>query len=170
MVSAMDMGDSSGSITVISGLVILVGVLGVLIPVLPGLILCWLGVLLWALLGDAGAGRWVVLVVATAIAVGGTVLKYLWPGRRLKSTGVPTSTLVAGGVLGLIGFFVVPVIGLVLGFVLGVWLAERARLGPGRGAWTSTKAALGAAGLAMLIEFTAGLAVAVVWVFGLLAV
>jgi uncharacterized protein YqgC (DUF456 family) len=168
MVSAMDMGDSSGSITVISGLVILVGVLGVLIPVLPGLILCWLGVLLWALLGDAGAGRWVVLVVATAIAVGGTVLKYLWPGRRLKSTGVPTSTLVAGGVLGLIGFFVVPVIGLVLGFVLGVWLAERVRLGDGR-AWSSTKQALAAVGLSMLVEFGAALAVALVWLLGLAA-
>jgi uncharacterized protein len=168
MVGAMDIGDTGGTITVISGVVILVGVLGVLIPVLPGLILCWLGVLLWALLGDAGAGRWVVLVVATAIAVGGTVLKYLWPGRRLKSTGVPTSTLVAGGVLGLIGFFVVPVVGLVLGFVLGVWLAERVRLGPGR-AWPSTKQALAAAGLSMLVEFAAALAIALVWFLGLLA-
>jgi uncharacterized protein YqgC (DUF456 family) len=167
MVGAVDLGDSGGTITVISGLAILVGVLGVLIPVLPGLLLCWLGVLLWALLGDAGGGRWVVLVLATAIAVGGTVLKYLWPGRRLKSTGVPTSSLVAGGVLGLIGFFVVPVVGLVLGFVLGVWLAERARLGPGR-AWPSTKQALTAVGLSMLVEFTAAVGVAAVWVLGLL--
>jgi uncharacterized protein YqgC (DUF456 family) len=166
MVGAMDLGDSGGTITVISGLAILVGVLGVLIPVLPGLLLCWLGVLLWVLLGDAGGGRWVVLVLATVIAVGGTVLKYLWPGRRLKSTGVPTSSLVAGGVLGLIGFFVVPVVGLVLGFVLGVWLAERARLGPGR-AWPSTKQALTAVGLSMLVEFTAAMGVAAVWVLGL---
>jgi uncharacterized protein YqgC (DUF456 family) len=162
----MDLGDSGGTITVISGLAILVGVLGVLIPVLPGLLLCWLGVLLWVLLGDAGGGRWVVLVLATVIAVGGTVLKYLWPGRRLKSTGVPTSSLVAGGVLGLIGFFVVPVVGLVLGFVLGVWLAERARQGPGR-AWPSTKQALTAVGLSMLVEFTAAVGVAAVWVSGL---
>jgi uncharacterized protein len=164
----MDLGDSGGTITVISGIAIVVGVLGVLIPVLPGLLLCWLGVLLWAVLGDAGGGRWVVLALATVVAVAGTVIKYLWPGRRLKTTGVPTSSLVAGGVLGLIGFFVVPVVGLVLGFVLGVWLAERARLGPGR-AWPSTKQALAAVGLSMLVEFTAALAVAAVWVIGLLA-
>jgi uncharacterized protein YqgC (DUF456 family) len=164
----MDMGDTGGTITVISGVAILVGVLGVLIPILPGLILCWLGVLLWALLGDAGAGRWVVLALATVIGISGTVIKYLWPGRRLKSTGVPTSSLVAGGVLGVIGFFVVPVVGLVLGFVLGVWLAERARLGPGR-AWPSTKQALAAVGLSMLVEFTAALGVAAVWVIGLAA-
>jgi uncharacterized protein YqgC (DUF456 family) len=164
----MDLGDSGGTITVISGIAIVVGVLGVLIPVLPGLLLCWLGVLLWAVLGDAGGGRWVVLALATVVAVAGTVIKYLWPGRRLKTTGVPTSSLVAGGVLGLIGFFVVPVVGLVLGFVLGVWLAERARLGPGR-AWPSTKQALAAVGLSMLVEFTAALAVAAVWVIGLVA-
>jgi energy-converting hydrogenase Eha subunit B len=94
------------------------------------------------------------------------VVKYLWPGKRLKDTGVPTSSMAAGGVLGLIGFFAVPVVGLVLGFVLGIWLAERLRLGPGQ-AWPSTRGALGAVGLSLLVEFAAALGVAVVWVFGL---
>ena len=165
----MDLGDSGTTVTLIAGVAILAGVLGVLIPVLPGLLLCWLGVLLWALLGDAGGGvRWLVLGLATVVALAGTVVKYLWPGKRLKSTGVPTSSLAAAGVLGLIGFFVVPVVGLVLGFVLGMWLAERARLGPGQ-AWPSTRGALGAVGLSLLVEFAAALGVAVVWVFGLLA-
>jgi hypothetical protein len=115
-----------------------------------------------------GAVRWVVLGVATAVALIGAVIKYLLPGKKLKSVGVPNTALLAGGVLGLVGFFVVPVVGLFLGFVLGVWLVERARLGPGQ-AWPSTRQALAAAGMAMLIEFTTSLGVAVVWVFGLLA-
>ena len=162
----MDLSETGTTVTIISGLAILIGVIGVMLPVVPGLLLCWLGVLLWALLGDAGAGRWVVLGLATVIAVGGTLIKYLWPGKRLKSTGVPTTSMLAGGVLGLIGFFVVPVVGLVLGFVLGIWLAERIRLGAGR-AWASTKQALAAVGLSMLVEFAAALGIAVIWVFGL---
>lgn len=165
----MDLTDSGTSVTVISGLAILLGVLGVLIPVLPGLLLCWLGVLFWAIFAGAGAGGWVVLAVVTAVAVLGTVVKYLWPGRNLKVSGVPTTTLLAGGVLGLVGFFVVPVVGLVLGFVLGVWLAERVRLGDAGQAWPSTKRALTAVGLAMLIELAAALGIAVVWVIGLAA-
>ena len=164
----MDLGDSGTTVTLIAGVAILTGVLGVLVPVLPVLLLCWLGVLVWALLGDAGGVRWVVLGLATLVALAGTVVKYLWPGKRLKSTGVPTSSLVAAGVVGLVGFFVIPVVGLVLGFVLGMWLAERVRLGPGR-AWPSTRGALGAVGLSLLVEFAAALGVAVVWVFGLLA-
>jgi uncharacterized protein YqgC (DUF456 family) len=165
----MDLSDTGATISVIAGIAIAVGVVGVVIPVVPGLLLSWLGVLFWALLGDAhGAVKWGVLVVATAVAVIGAVIKYLVPGKRLKSAGIPNSALLAGGVLGLIGFFVVPVVGLILGFVLGVFLVERARLGPGQG-WPSTRRALAAAGMAMLIEFTAALGVAVVWVFGLLA-
>ena len=165
----MDLTDIGTTVTVLAGVAIALGVVGVVLPVLPGLLLSWLGVLLWALLGDAsGWVRWLTLGLATLVAVIGALIKYLVPGKRLKSAGVPTSALLAGGVLGLIGFFVVPVVGLVLGFVLGVWLVERVRLGPER-AWSSTKQALGAAGLAMLIEFTAALGVAVVWVFGLVA-
>ncbi|GGQ54782.1 DUF456 domain-containing protein [Couchioplanes azureus] len=164
----MDLSDTGTTVTVIAGVAMLVGVLGVVIPVLPGLLLCWAAVLLWALLGDASGGRWLVLALATVVALGGTVAKYLWPGRRLKNTGVPTSSLAAGGLLGLVGFFVVPVVGLVLGFVLGLFLAERARLGPGQ-AGPSTRGALTAVGLSMLVEFAAALGVAVVWMFGLLA-
>jgi uncharacterized protein len=165
----MDLTDSGTTINLVAGLAIALGVIGVVVPVVPGLLLSWLGVVFWAFLGEAGGGvKWVVVVVATLVAVLGAGIKYLVPGRRLKSAGVPNSALLAGGVLGLIGFFVVPVVGLILGFVLGIYLVERARLGPGR-AWPSTREALAAAGLAMLIEFTAALAVAVVWVFGLIA-
>ena len=165
----MDLTDTGTAVSVIAGIAIAIGVVGVVIPVVPGLLLSWLGVLFWALLGDAsGAVKWTVLAVATVVAVLGALIKYLVPGKKLKSAGIPNTALLAGGALGLVGFFVVPVVGLILGFVLGVFLVERARLGPGQ-AWPSTRRALGAAGLAMLIEFTTALGVAVVWVFGLVA-
>jgi uncharacterized protein YqgC (DUF456 family) len=149
---------------------IVVGLVGIIVPVLPGLVLCWLGVLAWALFGDAGWGRWVVLGVATLFAAAGLIGKYLLPGRNLKRAGVPNLSLFVGGVLGLIGFFVIPVVGLVLGFILGVFLAERIRLKDGRRAWGSTKAALKATGLSMLIELAAGLLVAGTYVIGLFMV
>ncbi|BAL91645.1 hypothetical protein AMIS_64250 [Actinoplanes missouriensis 431] len=165
----MDLSDTGGAITLLSGLLIAIGAIGVMLPVLPGLLLSWSGVLLWALLGDGSAAvRWAVLGVATLIAGAGLVIKFLWPGKKLKTTGVPNSALLAGGVLGLIGFFVVPVIGLVLGFVLGVWLVEVNRLGSAR-AWPSTRSAIAAVGLSLLVELAAALAIAITWVIGLLA-
>lgn len=158
----------NSTVTLLCGLAIAAGIVGVIVPVLPGLLLCWLGVLVWAVFGDGGWSKWLVLAVVTGLAAAGTVVKYLWPGRNLKRSGIPNRTLLAGGALGLVGFFVVPIVGLVLGFVLGVWLAESARLGDHRRAWPSTVHALKAAGLSMLIELAAALAIAATWGAGLL--
>jgi uncharacterized protein YqgC (DUF456 family) len=159
--------DTQTLVTVLCGCAIVVGIVGVVLPVVPGLLLCWAGVLVWALFADRGFGRWVVLGAATLVLLAGTVAKYLLPGRNLKRAGVPNTTLLAGGVLGLVGFFAVPVVGLFLGFALGVWLAELARLHDSRLAWPSTKHALKAAGVSILIEMAAGFAIAAAWVAGL---
>ncbi|KWV33200.1 MULTISPECIES: DUF456 domain-containing protein [Micromonospora] len=164
----MSLTDGGTAASVIAALAIVAGLAGVVVPGLPALPLCWGGVLVWALFGGAGPGRWAVLGAATVVAAAGAVVKYAWPGRNLKRTGVPTSSLLVGGLLGLVGFFVIPVVGLVIGFVGGVWGAERLRLGSNQLAWPATVQALKAAGLSMLVEFLAGLLVAALWVAGLL--
>ena len=121
------------------------------------------GVLVWAL-GEQNPVGWATLRSRDRIAVAGLIVKYLLPGRRLRASGVPTTSLLAGGVLGVVGFFVVPVIGAVLGFVLGIYLAERVRLGGGGTAWPSTRSALAAVGWSMAVELLAGLLVAGSWV------
>jgi uncharacterized protein len=149
---------------VVCGLVILAGLFGIVVPVLPGTILVALGILIWAT-EQGGWEAWTVFGVAAAFLIAGTLLKYAVPGRRLKAS-VPTSTLVVGGVVAIVGFFVIPVVGLLVGFPIGVYAAERVRLG-GDGAWPSTKAALKAMGLSILIEMVAALAATAVWLAGL---
>jgi hypothetical protein len=68
-----------------------------------------------------------------------------------------------------VGFFVIPVLGAFLGFPLGIYLAERAKLGTHAAAWPATKQALKAIGLSMGIELVTGLAVAITWVIGVAA-
>jgi len=55
------------------------------------------------------------------------------------------------------------VVGLFLGFPAGVYLTERHRLGPHHHAWESTRHALKALGLSILIELTAALLAAGLW-------
>lgn len=164
----MDVTDSSGLVAFISGAAVLIGVLGVLIPMLPGLLLCWAGVMVWAVFGGHGATGWTVAVAVTLVLGLGITAKYLVPGRNLKRAGVPNLTLFLGGVVGIIGFFLIPVVGLVLGFVLGVFVVERIRQNDNARAWQSTKHALKAAGVSMLIELATALIIAGIWVGGLL--
>lgn len=143
---------------------IAVGIAGIIVPVLPGTVLVLGAILVWALeIGTTTA--WLVFAFATTFLVIGTVVKYLVPGRQLTSVGVPSRTLVAGGLLAFIGFFVVPVVGMFIGFVLGVYLSERARIGAS-GAWPSTKAALRAVGVSILIELVAAFLAVATWVVG----
>ena len=154
-------------VEVLVALVIALGLVGILVPVLPGSVLILAAVLVWSW-DVGGATAWTVFGVAAALLAAGAVVKFLVPTRQLKDAGVPASTQWIGAVVGVVGFFVVPVIGLLLGFVLGVYLAEYHRVGPAA-AWPSTKHALRAAGLSILIELGAGLAATMVWVAGVLA-
>ena len=149
---------------IVVAVLLVIGLAGIIVPVLPGLLLILGGLLLWAIDLNTTTG-WVVFAVAVAFLAAGTIVKYVVPGRRLKSAGVPRSTLVIGGLLGIVGFFVIPVIGLFIGFVLGVYAAERRRLGPTAAA-PATRQALSAVGLSILIELTASLLAVATWVVG----
>lgn len=145
--------------------VVAVGLAGVVIPLVPSSSLILLAILVWSV-RTGGAAAWGVFTVAAALLVGGAVVKYVVPGRRLRGVGIPTSTLLAGGLLGVVGFFVVPVVGLVIGFLVGVYLAEWRRLQTRADAWPATVHAVQAVGLGILIEFVFAMLAAAAWATG----
>jgi uncharacterized protein len=145
-------------------LAIAVGLVGIVVPILPGSVLVLGAILVWAW-QVGGATAWTVFGLAAAVLLLGGVIKYLVPHQRLKDAGIPASTQWVGAGLGVVGFFVIPVVGLFLGFVLGVYLAELHRLGA-TAAWPSTRHALKAVGLSILIELAAGVVATFIWVAG----
>lgn len=145
----------------IVALLVAVGITGIVVPILPGTLLIAATFLGWAVLTGGSAWWWFLAIVVVLAA--GTVVQYAVPGKRLKDAGVPGRTLLVGFVLGVVGFFVVPLVGLFLGFILGVYLAESARLGPAA-AKTSTVHALKAVALSVAIEATAAVTATIIWV------
>jgi uncharacterized protein len=156
----------SGDAQTLVGVVMVLGIVGILLPVLPGLLLIWAAGLWWTIADGGGATRWTVLALLTALLLTGTVVKYVLPARSAAARGAPVSTLVIGALCGIVGFFVIPVVGLLIGGVLGIYLAEYVRLRDAGRAWTSTRAALVAIGIGLLIELTAGVLMFGVWLLG----
>ncbi|MGX9789065.1 DUF456 domain-containing protein [Mycobacterium sp. MMS18-G62] len=155
---------STGGIVLVA-VAIAVGLVGVVVPLLPGTLLVLAAIAVWAVV-ENNVTAWITLGVVTALLGSTTLVKYLWPARRMRAAEVGTWSLVAGGLLGIIGFFVIPVLGLVIGFVLGIYLAELSRRRDQRVAWTSTVHALKGVALSVGVELAGGLMATVVWVVG----
>jgi hypothetical protein len=154
--------------TVLVGVAIVVGLVGIVLPILPGSFLVLGAIVVWAIAENTTTG-WIVLAVSLVAIVVSQVVKYVVPARRLSDAGVPTRSLLVGGLAGIVGFFVIPVVGLFIGFPLGVYAAERMRLPTHAAAWTSTRLALHAVGLSIVIELAGALVAAGAWTAGVIA-
>ena len=155
---------SNGGVILVA-VAIAVGLAGILVPLLPGTLLVWAAIAVWSFV-EATTAAWVVLGVATALLGAGVLVKYLWPARRMKAADIGGRTMAAGAVLGIIGFFAIPVAGLLVGFVLGVFLAELAQRRDRRRAWASTVHAVKGVALSVGVEFIAALLATAAWVVG----
>jgi uncharacterized protein YqgC (DUF456 family) len=153
--------------TFLVALVIAVGLVGIVVPLLPGMLLVYGAILVWSVIEHTVAS-WVTLGIVTVVVGATTAVKYLWPVRRMRRAEVPTTALLVGGLLGIVGFFVVPVFGLVIGFILGVYLTELLRRQDLRRAWASTVHAVKGVALSMGVEFAGALAAAVIWLVAVL--
>jgi uncharacterized protein YqgC (DUF456 family) len=153
--------------TFLVGVAIFVGIIGIVVPVLPGALLSLAAILVWALEEQSATG-WIVLSAAVVLIGASQVVKYIVPERHLRESGIPRRSTLTGVLLGIVGFFVIPVIGMFVGFPLGVYLSERQRLRAHDLAWTSTKHALRASGLSVLIEFIGTALAAAVWMIAVL--
>lgn len=151
---------------ILAGLAVIAGLVGIVVVLLPGITLQVIAVAVWAFEESTIVG-WTVLAVVVGLAVTATVLKYLFPGRRLKEAGVPGWVLLAAVTVAVVGLFVVPVVGGPLGFVLTIYVFERKRKGQAM-AWPSTKRALRAVLTSIGIELAGGFAIAAVFFAGAL--
>ncbi|MEV7725014.1 DUF456 domain-containing protein [Streptomyces sp. NPDC087917] len=150
------------------GLVLSLGVLGVMVPGVPGTWLVWAGILWWTL-HERSATAWGLLAAVTALLLVVQVVKALLPPRRLRPVGADSRMAVYAGAGALLGFVVLPVVGAVPGFVGGLYLCERRRLGTDAEARASVRAVMRSVGTSVLVELFACLVVAAAWLGAVLA-
>ncbi|MCM2386979.1 DUF456 family protein [Streptomyces albipurpureus] len=144
------------------GLVMSLGLVGVMVPGVPGRWLVWAAMLWWSLHEQSGLA-WVLLVASTAVLLIDQVVMWLLPPRRLRGVGITRRMAVFAGVGAVVGFFLVPVVGAVPGFIGGIYGSERQRLGGHGQAMASTRTVMRAAGASVLVELFGCLLVVGAW-------
>jgi len=132
-------------------------------------VLVWAAVLLWAIVGEGSdVARWVVLAMTTVIAGVALVVATVVPGRRAAAAGAPRSLVWIVALGTLVGFFVIPVVGALIGGPIAAFVAEFLRLRDPQAAWRSSLEALKGLGIGVAIQLGAAVSIAAIWLVAVL--
>ncbi len=144
--------------------VMVIGVAGTVLPILPGLPVIWAAALAYGLVTGFGTGGWVAMALITVLVAAGTAAGFYLPQRSAASIGVPWWGQLIALALAVAGFFTVPVVGAPLGFVLGIFLATLGRDRHLPGALRATRSTLKTMLVTSGVQFATGLMMMAVWV------
>lgn len=154
------------AVSIIVGILLIIGALGTIIPILPGSILTIASLLGWAFVIGGTVG-WTIFAIGALLCALGVSASTILTGTRLKRRCIPNSSILIGAAVGVIGMFVIPVIGLFIGFAIGLYASEWNRLRDAREALSASIAVAKSVGLGMLIEFFCACLAIAVWIVGL---
>ncbi|MCH8564074.1 DUF456 domain-containing protein [Nesterenkonia sp. LB17] len=156
----LDSSAAEAITTVIAGLLLVIGALGVVLPILPGSLLIIITLIVWALL-LGGPVVWTTAIIGVVLAVIGWGSSTVLTGRSLHRQQIPRGPIMIAVVTALVGLIVFPPLGLFIGFAAGLFGAEFVRRERDwLAAGTASLHALRAVGLGILLEFLlAGLAI-----------
>lgn len=129
---------------IVASLFILVGVLGTLLPIIPGVVIVWFGILIFKI-WDPESITWTLVFVTGGLAIFAQILDLLcsyYGARRFGATWRGGVGALLGAIFGpfLLGAFITPIGGLIVGPIAGAVIGE---LSAGRTAKESGKAGVG---------------------------
>ncbi len=149
--------------TIIAALVMAVGLAGVVVPVLPGILLLWVTALVYGFAVGFGPMGIIVMIVMTLGLALSFASSVIVPKQAADQYGASTLSQWVGLLGAIIGFFVIPVVGLPIGGLVGVLGAEYYQLGDFNAAWRATKGVARGFGKSALIDLAIGLVLVLAW-------
>ncbi len=157
------------SLNVLVFLIMAVGLVGMIIPIYPGVVIIWAAALIHgAITGFATQEIWV-LALITALMIVGTLVDNVLMGGKARQAGASWTSIAGALLAGLVGTFAFPPLGGIVAAPTLLFLLEYARLRDSQKAWGVTKGLLTGWGLSFVARFLIGLgmiAVFVIWGVG----
>jgi uncharacterized protein YqgC (DUF456 family) len=148
-------------------LVLITGLIGLIVPVFPGLTVMWLGTLAYAVI-QAIAGNmtwvgWLLFVLITLLMIGGNIVDNIIIAKHMLDKDVPWSSILLSFAAGIIfSLIFTPLIGMIASPV-GLFLAEWRRIKDKQTAFDNTKAWLTGWGWSFLARFGIGILMILLW-------
>ena len=151
-------------VTIIAAVLMLLAIIGIIFPIVPGSPVAVATMIGWAwILGSSAS--WSTGIIAAALCLVGMSASLVLTGRTMRRERIPTAPILIATAAAIVGIFVIPFLGLFIGFALGLFGAEYYRRRDATAAMKSSIEAMKSMGLGMLIEI--GCVIISLGVFGL---
>ncbi|MEM8922972.1 MAG: DUF456 domain-containing protein [Actinomycetota bacterium] len=156
---------SDGQITFAIAAVMVAGLLGTVVPVIPGLVVIWAGSIVYGMVVGFGTVGWFTVGVLTVLLATSFALSVLVPRTMAEGEGVSRWSQLLAVVCAVVGFFLIPVVGVIIGALVGLFVGEFARHREAGAAWGATVAVAKGFGISTLIDIGLGLTMVAVWAY-----
>lgn len=137
--------------------VMLIGLLGLVVPIMPGLVIIWVAALGYGLFAGFGTLGWVMFALITVLMIVGSVVDNILMGAKAHESGAPWWVVLVALAAGILGNFALPIIGGLVAALLALFLVEYIRRKDAKEALKSMKGMLIGCGWAFVIRFIMGL-------------
>lgn len=149
--------------TIVILIVMLTGLAGTIVPAVPGIGMMWIASIIYGFWVGWDSLGIVLAIIITIITVAAMVAGFVLPKRAASDAGAATWSQWAAVLGAIIGFFIIPVIGIVIGALVGIGIAEYLDKGDWDQARTSTIAVAKGFGVSALVQFGLGAVIVLVW-------
>jgi len=143
--------------------VMLFGLLALLIPIIPGIIIIWLAALVYGIIAGFGTAGTIIFILLTLMALGSIVMDEVIIGASSRAHGASWIAILVAVVAGIIGTFVLPPFGGLLGALIGIFIVEIIRVKDLRTALHSTRGVAIGCGGAVLAKMALGVIMIGMW-------
>jgi uncharacterized protein YqgC (DUF456 family) len=143
--------------------IMLVGLFGLIIPILPGLVIIWFAALGYGLFAGFEVRGWVLFAVITLLMIAGELAEHVLMGALALKQGVPWWVVLIVLGVAIAGNMVVPFLGGILAGLLALFVLEWLRSRDAKKALARMLALLVGFALGFCTRFMAGLGMIGSW-------
>jgi uncharacterized protein len=154
---------SESILNIVIFLSMLVGLAGLVIPIFPGLVVIWIGGLAYGIITGFEFPAWLIFSILTVIMITGSLLDNVIMGKQAHKQGASWVSIIMAILFGIVGTFIIPIIGGFLGALLGIFITEWIRRKNWREAINASSGLAVGCGWAIILRFGLGVVMIALW-------
>jgi len=154
---------STITITVVTFVFILVGFLGLIIPIYPGIVIIWLAALMYGFVTGFSTLGIILGVLLTILMIAGSLIDNVLMTTLTHKTGASWWSIILALVAGLVGTLILPPFGGIVAAPLALFLLEWKRRRDRQQAYDAIKGLATGWGLSYAVRLAIGVVMVLLW-------